>query len=161
MFFRKDEFNEKTVINPTVNSTEEDQKADTEPTVNAITDNNHTPEENNSEPDKEITDKTIIYAVDEYESDTEINTEDEPTSHTVAVSDAADYKDSFVIEPKFETDVEQDDENIAVNIPYTISEESPFINEEANASSVLFCRFFFLYPCWFSHAAIAEIPILV
>ena len=38
---------------------------------------------------------------------------------------------------------------------------TPFINEAANASSVLFCRFFFLYPCWFSHAAIAEIPILV
>lgn len=136
MFFRKDEFNEKTVINPTVNSTEEDQKADTEPTVNAITDNNHTPEENNSEPDKEITDKTIIYAVDEYESDTEINTEDEPTSHTVALSDAADYKDSFVIEPKLETDVEQDDENIAVNMPYTICEESPFINEEVEDNTV-------------------------
>ena len=39
--------------------------------------------------------------------------------------------------------------------------EYPFINEAANASKVLFCRFFFLYPCWFSHVAIAEIPILV
>ena len=44
---------------------------------------------------------------------------------------------------------------------YTGLSRTPFIKEVANASSVLFCRFFFLYPCWFSHAAIAAIPILV